>query len=105
MNKLCELNDIPQGKAIVVSLEASSYVVYRSNKGVHVYLNRCPHLQVPLNTDSAQLLDDSGSLLQCDKHGALFVVDSGRCVSGPCEGKRLTQVAIHLDESNTLYLT
>ncbi|HEY1146415.1 MAG TPA: Rieske (2Fe-2S) protein, partial [Allosphingosinicella sp.] len=28
--------------------------------------------------------------IACDWHGALFAIDSGQCVGGPCMGQRLT---------------
>ena len=39
-----------------------------------------------------QSLDDSGSLLQCATHGALFLIESGECVAGPCAGQTLRQL-------------
>ena len=42
----------------------------------------------------AQRLDDyltpDGTLIACDWHGALFAIESGLCVGGPCRGQRLT---------------
>ena len=31
----------------------------------------------------------SASLIQCARHGALFLIESGECVAGPCEGEAL----------------
>ena len=28
-------------------------------------------------------------MIQCANHGALFVIENGECVAGPCNGKAL----------------
>ncbi len=64
--------------------------VVRQGDAVVGYVDRCPHAGVPL----AQTLDDylspSGDLIACSWHGALFAIDTGLCVGGPCVGQRLT---------------
>lgn len=61
----------------------------RVGDAVHGYVDRCPHMGLPL----AQLLDayltDDGSLIQCGWHGALFRIADGVCVGGPCSGAAL----------------
>ena len=65
------------------------FVVRRGERALG-YLDRCPHAGLPL----AQALDDyltpDGKLIRCAWHGALFRVDDGVCVGGPCTGQRLT---------------
>ncbi|MNT92136.1 hypothetical protein D3C72_2333610 [compost metagenome] len=41
-----------------------------------------------------QFLDSSGSLIQCATHGALFLIESGECVAGPCAGESLLPLAL-----------
>ena len=60
---------------------------------LYAYLNRCPHRNVPLEWEADQFLDASASLIQCATHGALFLVESGECIAGPCEGKHLRTVS------------
>ena len=43
----------------------------------------------PLNWAQDAFLDDSASLIHCAHHGALFLIESGECVAGPCEGEML----------------
>ena len=57
-----------------------------------VYENKCPHLGIELDWLEHQFLDSEGSLIQCATHGALFVVESGVCVAGPCQGKTLNAI-------------
>ena len=37
-------------------------------------------------------LDVTGTLIQCASHGALFLIQSGRCVAGPCAGQSLKKI-------------
>jgi nitrite reductase/ring-hydroxylating ferredoxin subunit len=62
--------------------------VVRRGDAVHGYVDRCPHMGLPL----AQVLDDyvhEGAIL-CSWHGAVFAIGDGRCIGGPCAGGRLT---------------
>lgn len=59
---------------------------------VRVYRNRCPHAGAPLNWMPHRFLDRSGEHIICSAHGALFDIDSGACVAGPCPGQSLVAV-------------
>lgn len=59
---------------------------------VYVYRNRCPHRGVALEWHADEFLDPSASLIQCATHGALFLIESGECIAGPCEGKSLSVI-------------
>jgi len=90
---LAPLVSIADGKAhnFVLQMRAGRFhgFVVRRGDGVVGYVDRCPHAGVPL----AQTLDDyltpSGDLIACSWHGALFTLDDGLCVGGPCLGQRL----------------
>lgn len=76
----------------VLQLRAGRFhgFVVRRGGSVFGHVDRCPHLGLPL----AQLLDayltPDGSRIACSWHGALFEVEDGACVAGPCAGARLT---------------
>lgn len=90
MLKLCALADLVPGKPRLVKVADHHMMVVRSGtEEVHLYLNRCPHLRIPLAWDANQLLSPDGRYLQCSTHGALFELDSGFCISGPCHGDQL----------------
>ncbi len=40
----------------------------------------------------------SASLIQCATHGALFLIESGECVAGPCAGQFLAALDSREDE-------
>lgn len=66
------------------------------------YLNRCPHTGVNLNWQPDQFFDFHNEYVQCCIHGALFRVDNGYCVRGPCAGLSLKAVNIVI-QSGVLY--
>jgi nitrite reductase/ring-hydroxylating ferredoxin subunit len=87
---LCTLDDLSEGSSKGF---ASSKVFAVNNAGtIYLYRNSCPHLGIPLEWVANQFLDSSGSMIQCANHGALFVIRSGQCVSGPCTGRSLQAI-------------
>lgn len=67
------------------------FLVYHQTQ-VFSYINRCPHTGINLNWQPLQFLDTSKQLIQCSMHGALFRIDNGLCVRGPCLGASLASV-------------
>lgn len=92
--KLCTLETVADGAArnFVLQIGEARFhgFVVRQGEQVRGYVDRCPHAGLPL----AQKLDDyltpAGDLIACSWHGALFDIDSGACVGGPCVGAALT---------------
>jgi len=40
--------------------------------------------------------------IQCSTHGAMFTLDTGFCVLGPCKGDRLNEVHFELQEGHII---
>ena len=59
-------------------------------EAVFGYVDRCPHAGLPLAQRLDQYLTPDGGLIACSWHGAMFTVEAGTCVGGPCVGARLT---------------
>ena len=73
-------------------------LVLRDHAGeLRVYLNRCQHLPIPLDGGSRRFLSADGSHLECGTHGALYRLDNGHCVDGPCEGESLERIAFTVE--------
>lgn len=93
---LCQLDDIEDGGSIgvigVVEGGRAGLIVVRQGGHVFVYLNICPHIGAPLDFTPGRFLNLERDLIQCAMHGALFTIEEGRCVQGPCMGKHLTPV-------------
>ena len=57
---------------------------------MHGYIDRCPHLGLPLAQVLDSYLTPGGDLIACSWHSALFAIDTGLCLGGPCTGRHLT---------------
>ncbi|KJH79988.1 MULTISPECIES: Rieske (2Fe-2S) protein [Pseudomonadaceae] len=89
MIRLCATGDIKEGQSKGFEIQGQRLLAVRKDGVLHLYENRCPHRGIPLEWLPDQFLDSSGSLIQCATHGALFLIDSGECVAGPCAGQAL----------------
>ena len=98
---LCRIDDIPEGGAKGIEIgegaDTLDLILLRRGGRVIGYLNSCPHQGTPLDTFPDKFLDGNQELLVCSTHGARFRTDDGFCVWGPCEGDRLTPVAIKIE--------
>jgi len=71
------------------------FVVRRGDK-VFAYQNYCMHVGHPLNWKPDRFLTGDGGQIICASHGALYQIESGVCVSGPCPGKKLRAVEVEV---------
>ncbi len=105
---LCRLADIEDGQAKGFTLgsgrEARELFVVREDDQVFGYINSCPHLGTPLNWQDDRFISDDSGLIICATHGALFEIEDGACVSGPCAGQALEAVALVLDAGGRVVL-
>jgi nitrite reductase/ring-hydroxylating ferredoxin subunit len=62
------------------------------------YKNTCPHTGSPLDWLEHQFLDSEGALIQCAVHDARFLIDTGECIFGPCQGQRLQKLNIKIKD-------
>ena len=56
------------------------------------WLNQCAHVPVELDWTPGRFLDDTGTVIVCATHGAVYDASDGVCVGGPCRGKSLQAV-------------
>ena len=92
---LCRVEDIPDGGARGFGPAMGGFVglfAVRRNADVFVYVNTCPHLGTSLDWAPDRFLTADGAHIVCATHGALFVIEGGLCVHGPCLGDRLEAV-------------
>lgn len=92
MIRLCDTTEVAEGQAKGFKLTAVSLLAVRQHGRLYLYENRCPHRGIPLEWLPDQFLDSSASLVQCATHGALFLIDTGECVAGPCAGQALRAI-------------
>ncbi len=102
LRTLCRLDDIPDnsGKGYSVALRDEpcpvDILVVRRGVLIKAYRNVCPHKGLNLDWVPDRFMDPTGEYLQCANHAALFRIEDGYCVSGPCAGARLRAVAVRV---------
>jgi len=105
---LCALDELadPASKGFEMDTgdEVVSLFVVRRDNEVKGYINSCPHTGVPLEWVPDQFLDADGSFIECATHGALFTIEDGKCVSGPCAGDRLRPVRLAVEDDVIYWL-
>lgn len=76
--------------------------VVRRGVELRAYLNHCPHAGHVLNLRPHVFLAPDAPLIQCSSHGALFEMETGLCLAGPCPGTRLRPIAVHINQGYVL---
>jgi len=82
--------------------QETPFFAVKKQRHIFVYQNFCPHLGLPLEWMPHQFLDREGHYIQCATHGALFRLDNGLCVSGPCQGESLKAIPYRIDENSLI---
>ena len=105
MNRvLCRLDEIPDGEGRGFELDqeeaerlaggALQIFVVRRGDRVFGYTNVCPHLTTPLDWVENQFMSLDKAQIMCATHGALFRIEDGYCIDGPCAGDSLKSLSL-----------
>ena len=70
--------------------------VVRRGSEVYAYVNRCPHQGHPLNLRPDEFLSRDRAHILCSSHGAVFELEKGVCVVGPCPGRALISLPVRV---------
>jgi nitrite reductase/ring-hydroxylating ferredoxin subunit len=70
----------------------------RRGERVFAYRNQCPHALVHLDHPPGDFFSLDRQHLQCAFHGALFRVEDGFCVAGPCRDRSLRPFPIRVED-------
>ncbi|CAG1010863.1 MAG: Rieske 2Fe-2S domain-containing protein [Rhizobiaceae bacterium] len=104
--RLCQTDGIPEGEArgFEIAGFAHKVVVVRRGGRIFAYLDSCPHYEggTPMAWKADRYLNGEGTHLACHSHGALFEIETGECVLGPCLGQRLTKVPVRISPSGDI---
>ena len=92
MIKLCTIAELENPGSKGFKHKKGNLFVVRRDHEVFVYENHCPHLGINLEWQEDQFLDSEKRLIQCATHGALFLMDTGECIAGPCPGDKLNAI-------------
>jgi nitrite reductase/ring-hydroxylating ferredoxin subunit len=104
---LCRLDDIPDGRSKGFPGPDGSFIglfAVRQGQALHVFVNACPHIGVPLDMLPDRFLDGPGRRIVCAVHGAYFRIPDGFCTSGPCAGDSLETVPARLDAEGRVWV-
>jgi nitrite reductase/ring-hydroxylating ferredoxin subunit len=97
---ICALQEIDDPGARGFTLGAGEWplrgFVVRRGDVVRAYVNHCPHAGFPLNWQPDRFLAPEAPLIRCVMHGALFEIETGDCVAGPCMGHGLQPLPIQV---------
>lgn len=106
MQQLCELEQIEEGGArgfeVITASEKVALVCIRQGQQIFAYRNRCPHTGINLEWLPDQFLDDTKQYIVCSTHGAMFQVEDGHCVAGPCAGDSLDAVPVTIEHGKII---
>lgn len=102
-HRLCRIDEIPEQGSRGFSYEGDSIFAVKKSGKIYMYRNQCPHINVALEWVEDQFLDSTRSMILCSNHGALFLIDNGKCVAGPCSGKSLQAIPFEIIEDD-IYL-
>ena len=89
--------EVAKGRFVRVGPAWNGFLVGRVDGGKgawRAYLNVCAHRELPLDLGVKSPMSDDGEYLLCHQHGALYELEDGRCVVGPCVGERLKELAV-----------
>jgi len=70
--------------------------VVRLGDKVFAYQNYCMHVGHPLNWQPDRFLTKDSQQIICASHGAVYEIETGVCVSGPCPGAKLRAVDVEV---------
>lgn len=66
--------------------------VLRIDGAPRAYVNQCAHVPIELDWNPGRFLDDTGTVIVCATHGAVYDAADGACVGGPCRGRGLQPI-------------
>jgi nitrite reductase/ring-hydroxylating ferredoxin subunit len=104
---LCRLDDLVEGAALgfdPTGVGRTTVFALRKSGSIHVYRDICPHYgATTLAWKRNAYLAPGGEYIACSAHGALFQIEDGVCISGPCLDQALQSVA-HRVESDLVLI-
>jgi nitrite reductase/ring-hydroxylating ferredoxin subunit len=110
MDRVClgKIDDIAEGQSKGFDPKGSgndSLFVVRKGAQLYAYLDICPHYgSTSLPWKRHQYLDGTSNYIVCSAHGALFDIESGRCIRGACVGQSLKKIEVEVLFNNEIWV-
>ena len=76
--------------------------VVRQGDSVFAYQNFCAHVGHPLNWVPDSFLTRDKAAIICASHGALYEIETGECIAGPCPGAKLKRVEVRVENGEVV---
>ena len=102
MTILCSTDVISEDQSKGFKIGDERLVLVKKAGQLYLYKNICPHLGVNLEYMEDEFLDVDKAYIICSNHSALFRIDSGLCISGPCQGQSLEAVNFSIEGDNVV---
>lgn len=96
---LCHTDELIENEARAFRSPVGEVIAIMRDGHYYAYQNSCPHLGINLEFNPDEFMDMDKYFIVCSNHGALFQVEDGLCVSGPCQGQSLLPVAIRINQN------
>jgi nitrite reductase/ring-hydroxylating ferredoxin subunit len=103
---VCAVADMPENGARGFTLTGADknqridIIIWLTRNGredvLRGFVNKCPHMGLPLETFPDRFLSADGERLICSAHGAQFDFD-GACFVGPCKGGHLYPLDLRIE--------
>ena len=104
---LCAYDELPnpgsKGLTITIDDVPLNIFIVKKTKIIFVYENSCPHTLGPLDWTPDNFLDTDKNYIMCANHGALFQIEDGLCVYGPCKEQALCALPFTI-KNGVIYL-
>ena len=100
MIKLIDIHTLQQSISKGFEINNKKILAIIKEGECFVYENKCPHLGIDLEFLPDQFLDSDNALIICSTHGALFEIQTGHCVSGPCQGDHLELIESKIENEH-----
>jgi nitrite reductase/ring-hydroxylating ferredoxin subunit len=104
--RICSFSDLPDPGSRAFSIGSGDWplrgFVVRQGDEVFAYVNRCPHAGHPLNWQPDEFLTQERTFIMCRSHGAMFEMNTGECVAGPCTGQALRKLSVHIEDEQVI---
>ncbi|HAG96152.1 MAG: hypothetical protein CMK83_15830 [Pseudomonadales bacterium] len=97
MTVLCQVHELEEDSARGFEVDGQSVFAVKKDGQIYVYVNACPHIGIPLEFQPDEFLDMEKRFIQCANHGALFEIETGDCIAGPCAGQALQAARFEID--------
>ena len=104
--KICDYDELPDPGSKGINLDSVNLnlFVVKNNKEIFVYKNSCPHTLGPLDWMPDNFLNEDKKYIMCVNHGALFQINDGLCVYGPCKKQSLHNLPFVMENGEIFIL-